>query len=303
VPRAGGGRTVGGPAGPDRPALVHLPPHRVRQALDRGRADDGVAVQEQEGMELAQGELAVAAQQSEADGSEPGTVERAGVVGLRRQRRLVRSGWPPRPSLRHGRPQLAMDGEGLFVGSPLAVGPVGRLAIEPVERVDGTLPASFEQVPVEPGKADGEAGGRVGVVVEPARRRWQGPVGSCAQVHGVLLGEVGGGRRAATPKRRRSCRAGESGFRRGRCGSAACPCTQGRCRPDAEAHGTPRRCGHRPPPAQPPPFTSARIAHRIGAESVGDAHQGGWWGGGRSGERYQEAGGQPCVSASCLAAR
>jgi hypothetical protein len=85
-----------------------------------------------------------------------------------------------------------VDRERLLVGRALARGPVGGLAVEPIELVDGPLPATFEQVPIEVRQADGEASGGIRIVAEPAGRRWQRPVGPGGQLHGGLLA---GGRR------------------------------------------------------------------------------------------------------------
>jgi hypothetical protein len=65
------------------PAAVHLVGHRIGQTLDRLIARYPVAVQVQEGVQLAQGEPAMAGEDSEAGRSEPAAAHQLMGVGER----------------------------------------------------------------------------------------------------------------------------------------------------------------------------------------------------------------------------
>jgi hypothetical protein len=157
-------------------ALLQLEPERVGQGLDGPAATDGEAIQDQENVQVAQGELPVELQQREGHPSQPDAGQYARVGGDRGQRCLIRPRRPTSPSGRDGRPEPLVDGESLLVRLALASHPLDRLLIECVELVDGPLAASFQHVPVDPRHTDRQAGASVRILVQPARSRGKGAV-------------------------------------------------------------------------------------------------------------------------------
>jgi hypothetical protein len=105
---------------------------------------DREAVEDEQDVKVAQGQLAVEVEQGEADPAERGAEQRAGFGGDGWQWGLVRPGWPSGPAGGHLGPEPVVHGQRLLVGGLLARHPVNSLAVELVQRVDGfcLLPSS-----------------------------------------------------------------------------------------------------------------------------------------------------------------
>ena len=69
-----------------RSSLERLVPEAVRESLDRRAAEDLVAVYVDQRVQLHERELAVPAQQRQAEGAQRGTADRPRLHALRRER-------------------------------------------------------------------------------------------------------------------------------------------------------------------------------------------------------------------------
>jgi hypothetical protein len=152
---------------------------RVGERFDRSRAREREAVQDEQQVQVPQGELAVLVQQRQAHPAEVPPEQRPGIGGHGRQRRLIGPGRTSRPSVGDHRPEELVDRQGLAVGGLLALHPVHRLPIERVQRVDGPLPPSLEHVPIDPRHADRLPSRRVRIVLEPPWGRRERTVSPC----------------------------------------------------------------------------------------------------------------------------
>jgi hypothetical protein len=160
--------------------VVVLVPQRVGEGLDRGGTREREAVQDEQQVQVAQGQLAMLVEQCQAHPAQVAPEERMRVRGDRRQRRLVGPRWTPGPPIWDHGPESLVDRQRLAVGGPLASHPVDGLAIERVQHVDGALAPSLEHVPIDPRHADRLPGGGVRVVLQPAWRRRQCAVRPCS---------------------------------------------------------------------------------------------------------------------------
>lgn len=122
---------------PPGAALGRLVPQGVAERLHRVRAGHAVAVHVEQIVQVAERQLAVAAEHGETGGAQPSTPERGGIGMHQGQRPLVVGRWPPTPVGGNDRPQLLAQ----FVEVLEQPQPVGRelreLLVErghPVER-------------------------------------------------------------------------------------------------------------------------------------------------------------------------
>jgi hypothetical protein len=155
-------------------------PERVGERLYRSRASEREAVQDEQQVQVPQGQLAVLVQQGPAHPAEMPPEQRPGISGHGRQRRFIGPRRTSRPPVRDQRPEELVDSQGFAVGGLLAPHPVHRLAIERVQGVDSPLPPSLEHVPIDPRHADRLPGGRIGIVLEPPWRRRERTVSPCS---------------------------------------------------------------------------------------------------------------------------
>jgi hypothetical protein len=136
----------------------------VAECFDGGGAVDGVAVEVQQDVEVAQAEGVVQADEVEGDVAQPGASEGSGVVGLGGQGAVVGAGWPAGPRSGHGGPQFVVEGEGFGDDGAAAGHPVDGLPVEGVEFVDEALAAGFAGQVAAGAEPGGPAGDPVGVV-------------------------------------------------------------------------------------------------------------------------------------------
>lgn len=131
-------------------AEAHLVAHGVGEALHGHVADDAVAVAVQEGVEVAEGEGAVAAEDGPAGAAEAAAPEGCGVGDRGWDGLLVGVGWAADPERRGGRPELV--GEVVELGEDLdaAGGAGGELVVDAVELVEQSVSAGVEPDSVGP---------------------------------------------------------------------------------------------------------------------------------------------------------
>ncbi len=112
------------------PALVDFVSHGVGELLDGIGAADRVAVQVEVGVQLCEGQLAVAPEEGEANRPEAAAAEDLGVVAEGRKRTLVGAGRAAAVVAGHDRPHQVAQLLGLLDEGAALRGALDRLGVE-----------------------------------------------------------------------------------------------------------------------------------------------------------------------------